>query len=171
MIDPDDLQPPDQGRFGATPIGDQDSERTRAASEGCHGKRASDGADRTIKSQFSAHDPTFDTPPTVTFGRDRPGTGEGRDRDRQVVHRPFLAAIGRGQIHGQTTPWPVESCISNGRANSFRRLSHRGVGQTHDAHRRQPVRRKIDFDATGFGRGADEYETAGAMYHATRLDR
>ena len=169
MIDPDDLQSRDERRLGPALIGDQDAPCPDATGEVRHREGASDRTNGTVQGEFTAHQPTRNRPSTIPLGRDHPPAGEGRDRDRQVVDRAFLASIRGRQVDGETTSGPVESRVANRGSDPFGRLPDCRIGKSDDAHRRQPVGREIDLDATGLGGGADEYETAGTLNHDARL--
>ena len=95
-----------------------------------HGGGSTDTSHAAIKRQFTGHQYLVD--PDRTAGLYRSTCHQDRDRDRQVVHRPFFSEIGRCQIDGQMTIGPLIPTVENGCPDSFDRFPDGRIRQSDD---------------------------------------
>ena len=165
----EDRDPWDQRGFSDAFFSDDDAIKRETTCQDRHGDRPTNRTNRSIQCQFTAHQPAIDSTASSGLRRDHPGTGEGRHRDRQVVDRPFLPSIRRGQIHGQTVARPFEASVADRGSNPLGGFPNRRIRETYDPHRGKTMRREIDLDATRLGGGADEHETGCGTKHPARL--
>ena len=107
----------------------------------CTGDRAQTGVEREFSQQHEV---------AQAGSIDLAGSHEDARRDRQVEGGSHLANTGRGEVHGDAPPRPLETCIADRRHDALPAFAHRAVRQAdHTEGRKVTVGVDLDVDEIG----------------------
>ena len=96
--------------------------------------------------------------------REPSGRGEHAHRDREIVGRPRLAQVGRGEVDGDAMRGIVEPRVANRGPDPIAAFAHAGVGQP-DQRERGHAERDVDLDENDRGLDADQGRGAQLREH------
>ncbi|OPY79564.1 MAG: hypothetical protein A4E64_00407 [Syntrophorhabdus sp. PtaU1.Bin058] len=111
----------------------------------CDRQNTADALDPSVERQLTGNEITSD----LLFFHD-PHCSEDADGDRQVKRGAFLSDIRRGKVYRNTITGELKAAVFYSSPDPFLALPDRGLRQTHNVERRQPVgyvNLHVDLDA------------------------
>ena len=94
----------------------------------------------------------------VHVAKDLVGGGQDAHGDGQVVGRPLLAQVGRGEVDGEAVRRVIEPAVGKRGAHPFATLAYGNIGQADQRHLFQAAG-NIHLDVNGLGIEADDGTT------------
>lgn len=136
----------DQGGFLGGDGGQEQPGFAQPTGETGHGECAPDRPGRSGETQFTGDQERLEGGGGQLAGRRENGQG-----DRQVVHGPFLAEMGRGEVDRGAGPRRPEAGVAESRQDPIVRLLDGGVGKADQDQPRLAGFIRVDLDLDPFG--------------------
>ena len=134
-----DRQPTNDGGLVGRVLGDEQMGAPRRLGVQGQQQRPAGVAQRTVQRQLAEEQAP---------GRQRAAghRHQDPDGDRQIIERPLLRDVGRGEVDGNAALRELEVGVGNGRPDPLLALFDALARQPHDLKRRQPASGGVDLD-------------------------